>query len=187
MNSNPATSMPDQPATSAQDPRQPDRDTRPELAPLPGWAHSSLARLPVLSIRQPWAWAILHAGKDIENRCWPTKFRGRFLIHAAKGCTKNEYGNAAMFAWEATDGRGLIPPLATLPRGGIVGVAELVDCVNASPSPWFVGQYGFVLRNVEPLGFLPVAGALGFFRLPNDKITQPGQPASLAERGSNRA
>ena len=25
-----------------------------------------------LSIRQPWAWAILHAGKDIENRDWRT-------------------------------------------------------------------------------------------------------------------
>ena len=29
-----------------------------------------------LSIRQPWAWAIIHAGKDIENRCWPTSYRG---------------------------------------------------------------------------------------------------------------
>lgn len=141
----------------------------PALALAPGWASGDLAKLPVLSIRQPWAWAILHAGKDIENRCWPTRFRGRFLIHAAKGCTKNEYGDAAMFAWEATDGRCLIPPLATLPRGGIVGVAELVDCVNASPSPWFVGEYGFVLKNVQPIDFLPVAGALGFFRLPNNR------------------
>lgn len=32
-----------------------------------------------LSIRQPWAWHILHSGKDIENRDWPTKFRGRVL------------------------------------------------------------------------------------------------------------
>lgn len=26
-----------------------------------------------LSIRQPWAWAILCAGKDIENRSWPVQ------------------------------------------------------------------------------------------------------------------
>src|SRR3990167_9411398 len=44
-----------------------------------------------LSIRQPWAWLILHAGKDIENRGWPTSFRGRFLIHASKGMTRAEY------------------------------------------------------------------------------------------------
>lgn len=40
-----------------------------------------------LSIRQPWAWLILHGGKDIENRSWNTNFRGRFLIHAAAGMT----------------------------------------------------------------------------------------------------
>jgi hypothetical protein len=44
-----------------------------------------------LSIRQPWAWLILHAGKDIENRDWPTKYRGPFLIHASKGMTRDEY------------------------------------------------------------------------------------------------
>ena len=25
-----------------------------------------------LTIKQPWAWAIIHAGKDIENRDWVT-------------------------------------------------------------------------------------------------------------------
>jgi len=36
-----------------------------------------------LSIRQPWAWAILH-GKDVENRTWVTRVTGEFLIHASK-------------------------------------------------------------------------------------------------------
>ena len=36
-----------------------------------------------ISIRQPWASLILKCGKDIENRSWPTKFRGRILVHAA--------------------------------------------------------------------------------------------------------
>ena len=64
----------------------------------------------------------------------------------------------------------VIPPaLSTLERGGVVGIAELVDCVASSPSIWFMGEYGFVLRNVQPLEFLPVTGALGFFRLPNVK------------------
>ena len=38
---------------------------------------------PCLSIRQPWAWLIAHGWKNIENRTWPTGYRGRFLIHAA--------------------------------------------------------------------------------------------------------
>lgn len=44
-----------------------------------------------LSIRQPWAWLILWAGKDIENRSRRFHFRGRFLIHASAGMTRNEY------------------------------------------------------------------------------------------------
>ena len=43
-----------------------------------------------LSIRQPWAWLIVHGRKDIENRSWRTKFRGRFLVHAAQGMTRRE-------------------------------------------------------------------------------------------------
>ena len=51
-----------------------------------------------LSIRQPWAWLIVHGWKDIENRTWRTRVRGRFLIHAAKGMTNREYLDAIEFA-----------------------------------------------------------------------------------------
>jgi hypothetical protein len=37
----------------------------------------------VLSIHPEWAWAIMFAGKDVENRDWPTTNRGRLLIHAS--------------------------------------------------------------------------------------------------------
>ncbi len=36
-----------------------------------------------LSIRPAWAWAIIHGGKDVENRSTRTSFRGRFLVHAS--------------------------------------------------------------------------------------------------------
>ena len=43
-----------------------------------------------LSVKQPWASLICSGIKDIENRTWKTKFRGRVLIHA--GATKtNEF------------------------------------------------------------------------------------------------
>ena len=51
-----------------------------------------------LSIRQPWAWLILHGGKDIENRDWATRFRGRVLIHASKGVTQDEWSDAWEFS-----------------------------------------------------------------------------------------
>lgn len=59
---------------------------------------------------------------------------------------------------------GIVAPMQiSLQRGGIIGVAEIVDCVEASDSPWFFGRYGFVLRNARPVDFIPVKGALGFF------------------------
>lgn len=118
-----------------------------------------------LSIRQPWALLILKAGKDIENRCWPTKVRGRILIHAAKGCTRYELEDALDFAEEACGTRYSVD-LKTIERGGIIGSVEIVDCVSKSDSPWFMGDYGFVLRNPQPLPFVPLKGQLGFFDVP---------------------
>lgn len=119
-----------------------------------------------ISIRQPWAWLILNAGKDIENRNWPTKFRGHVLIHAAKGMTLAEYEDAE----ETLELLRLpikLPMKQELERGGIVGEVDIVDCVTQSDSDWFFGTYGFVLRNAKPLPFQPCRGALGFFNPQN--------------------
>ena len=116
-----------------------------------------------LSIRQPWAWLILHAGKDVENRSWPTKFRGRFLIHAAKGMTQREYENACQFARYVVGINSRLPAFKELPRGGIVGEAEIWNCVSESSSKWFEGPHGFLIRKAVPLEFRPLAGTLGFF------------------------
>lgn len=116
-----------------------------------------------LSIRQPWAWLILHAGKDIENRTWPTRYRGHVLIHAAKGMTRAEYEDAEDPLWSRGGPTIELPPFADLQRGGIVGRARIVGCVTASDSSWFCGPFGFVLTAVEPLPFHPCRGALGFF------------------------
>lgn len=127
---------------------------------------------PALSIRQPWAWLILNAGKDIENRDWPTNFRGRVLIHASKTCTKREYEDAMEFMTDRQILQGIgmnIPSIKGMDRGGIVGSVEIVDCVTRSDSPWFMGQYGFVLRNPKPMPFIPWKGRLGFFNVPEIK------------------
>ena len=116
----------------------------------------------VISVRQPWAWLIIHAGKDIENRNWSTKVRGRVLIHAAKGMTADEYAHVGDFL----RGSGVaLPDYKDLQRGGVIGSVEIVDCVTESNSPWFFGRYGFVLRDPQPLPFYPCRGQLGFFRI----------------------
>jgi hypothetical protein len=132
--------------------------------------HQLAAELPALSIRQPWAWFILHIGKDIENRTWrhPPRYRGPLLVHASKGMTKDEYLDASEFALAAVDdsykGRGIVfPDYKEMQRGGIVGMVDLVDVVTESESPWFMGTLGFVLANPRPLPFTPCKGQLGFF------------------------
>lgn len=116
-----------------------------------------------LSIRQPWAWLIVHGHKDVENRDWPTRYRGETLIHAGKTKDKEQYAAAQEMAKEV----GLeLPPIDDLEYGGIVGRAYLHDCVSHSPSHWFIGEHGFLLRDSTPLPFTPCRGRLGFFNVP---------------------
>lgn len=120
-----------------------------------------------LSIRQPWAWLIIHGGKDIENRTWSTKYCGRFLVHASAGMTKAEYDAAFRYAVEVnSDFYHSFPPMSKLERGGIVGSVELVDVVGpfSRQSPWHMENcVGFQLANPEPIPFIPMKGRLGFF------------------------
>lgn len=110
-----------------------------------------------LSIRQPWASLIVAGIKDIENRTWRTKYRGPLLIHAA--CTE-----AKLSAREMTRYLTLLD-LDELPRGGIIGRVEVVDCVETHCSHWFEGPIGWVLQNPEPIPFRRVRGALGLFQV----------------------
>lgn len=116
----------------------------------------NLSNLPILSIRQPWAWLIVNGYKDIENRTWSTQFRGKFLIHAGK-----KWDESITLA-DIKAIYGIEVPLQ-LETGGIIGMAEITDCIDKSKSPWFAGPYGFTLKNAKPLPFLPCKGKLGFF------------------------
>ena len=125
-----------------------------------------------LSIRQPWAWLITHGHKDIENRTWPTSYIGPLLIHAAKGMELDEYFQCANLA------RSLgveIPTAASLERGGIVGIGDLIDCVSTHHSPWFFGPVGFVLTEARPLPFFQCRGQLGLFdvEIPQEVLHAP--------------
>jgi len=131
-----------------------------------------------LSIRQPWAWAIVHGGKDIENRDWrgfdAVRFRGRFAIHASTGMTRDEYEDAASFMASICV---TCPPPADLQRGGIIGVGTIVDVVKNSESPWFFGRIGLVIKEINAVDFIPVAGALGFFAWKRASDDYPPSPA----------
>lgn len=123
-----------------------------------------------LSIRQPWAWHILNSGKDIENRSWKTNYRGRVLIHASKGIGNVKEFDAANDFAERIAGKIYVPGVDLMMRGGIIGSVEIVDCVTSSDSPWFMGKYGFVLRDPRSHLFIPWKGQLGLFEVPDTEL-----------------
>ena len=107
-----------------------------------------------LTVKQPWAWAILYAGKDIENRGWRTRYRGPLVIHS--GARLHE-------ARKMPRGARAVPDDFVF--SAMLGVVELVDVVERSRSKWFEGPFGWVLRNPRPFSRpIPCPGRLGLWQ-----------------------
>lgn len=115
-----------------------------------------------LSIRQPWAWAILAGHKPVENRTWATRYRGPLAVHAA---LRYDYAGEKWML----DTLDIHPP-ADLPRGGIIGRVMLRDCITHHESRWFVGPFGFLLEEPVPIPVIPWRGQLGLFCVPDELV-----------------
>jgi len=115
-----------------------------------------------LSVQQPWAWLIIHGGKDIANRTWATRHRGPLVIHASKKMTEISYDEAAQFA--ASLGV-TVPPMGELQRGGIVGMVDVFGMAYGPLSKWYFGPVGWQLKDPRPLQFREMSGQLGLFEV----------------------
>lgn len=136
-----------------------------------------------ITIKQPWASLIVEGIKDIENRTWRTKFRGRVLIHAANSSwiwhkVLNYITPEMRAVFENNKYTG--GWIRNLERGKIIGSVEIVDCVINHPSIWaektdnehvrfdYGKTYNWVLANpilfTEPI---PAKGKLSFWNYPN--------------------
>lgn len=124
----------------------------------------AIKSIKALSIVQPWAECIVSKGKNIENRSWNTAFRGYVAIHASLSKDKDR------FAFCKKKYRISLSP-DDLDFGVIVGFAEIVDVVtkkdlNRNTKQWFLGDYGFKLKNIVKLRKpVRVDGSLGFWNL----------------------
>lgn len=84
-----------------------------------------------ITIKQPWASLIVEGIKDIENRTWKTKFRGRVLIHSSAkldgySLTEEQFTESgAKVLWDSDDQTSMI-----------IGSVEIVDCVINHESIW---------------------------------------------------
>lgn len=125
----------------------------------------------ILTVRQPWAHAITHLGKDVENRSQDIAgtYRGPVAIHAAKSKLASfDAVHAAL--WPFDRSKHVL--------GAIIGVVDLVDvhdrCWTGYEdrngqtheeycSPWAEPDvHHLVLANPRPLAEpIPFKGALG--------------------------
>ncbi|MBN8882976.1 MAG: hypothetical protein J0H73_11765 [Salana multivorans] len=144
----------------------------------------------ILTVRQPWAWAIVHGGKDIENSVRSLgPYRGPVAIHVAgkyatEGLDLPALDDAAD-AWCAIHGCADHPWFKHV--GHIIGVVDLVDVHHATScpthgesapwplcSPWAERDtWHLVLEAPRPLANpIPYRGALGLRTLPDDVVAR---------------
>lgn len=150
-----------------------------------------------LTVQQPYAWAIVHGGKTIENRTTLWKYRGPLAIHA--GARWSERGGRSPLVWDALRDRYGWPtgPVAAMrdprpgfdairPDGIIIGVVDLTGAHPALPgccdSPWAEREYveaggrtrralvHYVLANPRPIAPVPATGRLGLWTPPPDVL-----------------
>jgi hypothetical protein len=101
-----------------------------------------------ISVRQPYAWAIIAGHKDVENRMWPTNIRGRIYIHAGQSREDLSFGMDKL----KQKGVQRLPAENDLVFGALIGSVEVVDCVESHRSKWYAeGTFGFVLARPKKL------------------------------------
>lgn len=150
----------------------------------------------ILTVRQPWAWAIIHGGKDVENRVRNVAgaYRGTVAIHAAIGKTADLDERHERLVLSADETGKIDAWLGgeSIEGGVIIGVVDLVDvhraegseagiiadmirdrdpyALNGSCSRWAdANMHHLVLKNPRPLAEpIPFKGALGLRTLDDD-------------------
>lgn len=147
-----------------------------------------------LTVKQPWAHFIAKQQKTVENRTWPTDYRGLLAIHAGaysgwdKGAESSPVALEAWKHWAGTVNGIVRTPLTRgdaasfFTFGAVIAVAELAGChfgpdfagmcgaTRPLCSPWAVrDQWHWVLEGVRRLDEpVPVRGKLGLWRLSED-------------------
>lgn len=143
----------------------------------PAGDHQVSGRLPAvkaLTLRQPWAWAVIYGGKDVENRRWRTAYRGPLLIHAGKNSDPDPEASSRLL-WTMADPEAFGQPRgAWQAREAIIGFVYLADVLTDSPSPWATaGWYQWVFEFPSPVDpLIPCRGRPGLW----------APPAAVAER-----
>ena len=135
-----------------------------------------------LSICQPFAELIIQGKKTIELRKWNTKFRGEFLVHAAKNILIEDCKRMKISS--------------SITTGAIIGKVKLTDVKkyesdkelksdkkkHHSLSDITKNKYGFILESPKKLRVpIPYSGKLNFFEFHPDEMKNDDVKIDLFE------
>ena len=141
-----------------------------------GMLYHSVTRC--LTLTQPWATLVAIGAKRFETRSWRTGHRGAIAIHAAKG-----FPPECVNLWirepfrNALRSGGINHPLE-LPRGQVIAIVMLKDCVSTNhfKPAWHTDEFAFgdysanryawQLDDAARIKPFDAKGALGIWRLP---------------------
>ena len=105
-----------------------------------------------LTVRQPWAWAIMHGGKDVENRTWSTDLGTVAVVAGLAFDSTSPTSKPMLSAWEAAHRSPLVTGNPHLAVGAIVGVVDIVDVHLCDAARG-------CFREADVLGWTPVDGS----------------------------
>jgi hypothetical protein len=113
-----------------------------------------------LSIKQPWSTLIVMGLKNVENRTWKTKYRGKVLIHAPSSIdyTDRQFDWCRPFTIEQYN---LVDDMLhhtdtvqsfirRQPLSAIIGEVDIIDITQFHDSPWAEHHplvYNWILEN----------------------------------------
>ena len=135
-----------------------------------------------LSVCQPFAELIIQGKKTIELRKWNTKFRGEFLVHAAKNILIEDCKRMKISS--------------SITTGAIIGKVKLTDVKkyesdkelkadkkkHHSSSDFTKNKYGFILEKPKKLRVpIEYSGKLNFFEFHPDEMKNDDVKIDLFE------
>lgn len=108
-----------------------------------------------ISIRQPWAWAIISGFRSVELRTWATSFRGTIAVHAGQSrsdmvdsvesflrnlhpmiddaiLSADVNAEAGIGSYPVIRGGRPVNPASQFHFGAIIGTVDIVDCLTVA-------------------------------------------------------
>ena len=150
-------------------PRQMTRQTPapPKLKPSKAIAPEGLPEFTyAITLHRPWAYAVAHLDKDLENRNWPNFMKANewLAVHAGKTYDKD----GADWIEHTFDLQ--LPPPDEQPTG-IIAIAQFVGNITESASPWRNSdRYAWQFQDIRPLiDVVDCKGKQGLWK-PEDRV-----------------